>query len=31
LRWIQLNEAVLRELWNEAIDSVELGGRLKKI
>jgi hypothetical protein len=31
LRWIQLNEAVLMEFWNEAIDSVELGGRLKKI
>jgi hypothetical protein len=30
-RWIGLNEEVLIEFWNETIDSVELGGKLKKI
>jgi hypothetical protein len=30
-RWISLNEEALIEFWNEAIDSVELGGRLRKI
>ena len=28
---ISLNEAVLMDFWNETIDSVELGGRLKKL
>jgi len=30
-QWIRLNEAALMDFWNETIDSVELGGRLKKI
>jgi hypothetical protein len=30
-QWIRLNEAVLIDFWNETIDSVELGGRLKKV
>jgi len=30
-RWITSNEAALMDFWNETIDSVELGGRLKKI
>jgi hypothetical protein len=30
-RWITLNEEALIDFWNETIDSVELGGRLKKI
>jgi hypothetical protein len=30
-QWIRLNEDVLIEFWNETIDSVELGGRLRKI
>jgi hypothetical protein len=29
--WIVLNEAALMDLWNEKIDAVELGERLKKI
>jgi hypothetical protein len=29
--WITLNEAVLIEFWDEAIDSVELGSRLRKL
>jgi hypothetical protein len=29
--WITLNEAALLEFWDETIDSVELGGRLKKL
>jgi hypothetical protein len=30
-RWISLNEEALIDFSNETIDSVELGGRLKKI
>ena len=30
-RWITLNEAALIDFWNEGIDSVELGARLRKI
>ena len=30
-QWIRLNEAALMDFWNETIDSVELGGRLKKV
>jgi hypothetical protein len=30
-QWIKLNEAALLDFWNETIDSVELGGRLRKI
>jgi hypothetical protein len=30
-RWITANAAALIDFWNETIDSVELGGRLKKI
>jgi hypothetical protein len=30
-RWIGINEEALIDFWNEAIDSVELGARLKKI
>ena len=30
-QWIELNESVLIDFWNETIDSVELGERLKKI
>jgi hypothetical protein len=30
-QWIKLNEDALIDFWNETIDSVELGGRLKKI
>lgn len=30
-QWIRLNEAALIDFWNETIDSVELGGGLKKI
>jgi hypothetical protein len=30
-QWIQANEAALLDFWNETIDSVELGSRLKKI
>jgi hypothetical protein len=30
-RWISLNEEALIDFWNETIDSMELGGRLKKI
>jgi hypothetical protein len=29
--WITLNEAVLIEFWDETIDAVELGGRLRKL
>jgi len=31
VRWITLNEAALIDFWNEAIDSAELSGRLRKI
>ncbi len=30
-QWIRLNEAALMDFWNETIDSIELGGRLKKV
>ena len=30
-QWIRINEDVLMDFWNETIDSVELGGRLKKV
>jgi hypothetical protein len=30
-RWIELNEAALLDFWNEAIDSVELATRLRKL
>jgi hypothetical protein len=30
-RWVTLNEAALIDFWNETIDSVELGGRLRKL
>jgi hypothetical protein len=30
-QWIRLNEEVLIDFWNETIDSVELGGRLRRI
>jgi hypothetical protein len=30
-QWITLNEAVLLDFWNGAIDTVELGGRLRKL
>jgi hypothetical protein len=30
-KWIRVNEDVLMDFWNETIDSVELGSRLKKI
>ena len=30
-RWITLNEDALIDFWNETIDSVELGGRLRKV
>ena len=30
-RWITLNEAALIDFWNETIDSVELGTRLRKL
>jgi hypothetical protein len=30
-KWITLNEAALIDFWNETIDSVELGGRLKRL
>ncbi len=30
-RWIGMNEEALIDFWNETIDSVELGARLKKI
>jgi hypothetical protein len=30
-RWIRLNEAALIDFWNETIDSVELGARLRKL
>jgi hypothetical protein len=30
-QWIRVNEAALIDFWNETIDSVELGGRLRKI
>ena len=30
-QWIELNEEALIDFWNETIDSVELGGRLRKI
>jgi hypothetical protein len=30
-KWIRVNEDVLVDFWNETIDSVELGSRLKKI
>ena len=30
-QWIRLNETALMDFWNETIDSVELGSRLKKI
>ncbi len=29
-QWIRLNETALMDFWNETIDSVELGGRLKR-
>jgi hypothetical protein len=29
--WITLNEAALIDFWNETIDSVELGSRLRKL
>lgn len=30
VQWIALNETVLIDFWNGAIDTVELGGRLRK-
>ena|ERR1700722_17128211 len=30
-QWITLNEAVLLDFWNGAIDTVELGSRLRKL
>jgi hypothetical protein len=30
-QWSRLNEAALLDFWNETIDSVEFGGRLKRI
>ena len=30
-QWIRLNEDTLIDFWNETIDSVELGARLRKI
>jgi hypothetical protein len=30
-QWIKLNEDALMDFWNETIDSVELGGRLRRI
>ncbi len=30
-RWITLNEAVLLDFWNGAIDTVELASRLRKL
>jgi hypothetical protein len=31
VQWIKLNEDVLMDFWNETIDTVELGGRLRRI
>jgi hypothetical protein len=31
VQWITLNEAVLLDFWNGAIDTIELAGRLRKV
>jgi hypothetical protein len=30
-RWITLNETALLDFWNETIDSIELGAKLKRL